>query len=203
MLQSCEEAGGEMIVAAGGGSVQVQVSSITRVQHVPLTSWTYIYNPSLMIFSPNLARFHSAPLWSAICILAPTGWKLFGWDFFFFFSSLFSPSLPSFLHLLTHPFTIPGARKLIPPSFPHAPSVPPSPRPSVPHHRHCAAQDLLLISAVPPERNKQISWREKERVPPHLCLILGVSTSVAGDQWDEVASGSGRSTALRYTWGSL
>lgn len=136
-----------MIVAVGG-SVQVQVSSITWVQHVSLTTWTYIYNPGLMIFLPNLASFHSKRLWSVICILAPTGWKLFGWDFFFL-----SPSLPSLLHLLTHPLTVPGACKLIPPSL--TPVFPSSLHPSFP-----AAQDLLLISAMPPnEANKLADGR--------------------------------------------
>lgn len=156
-----------MIVAAGG-SVQVQVSSITWVQHVSLTFWTYIYNPSLMIFSPNLASFHSKPLWSVICILAPTGWKLFGWD-----PPPTSPSLPSFPHLLTHPFTVPGACKLIPPS---PPRLPLSPAPSTP------LSPLLPCSGSPfnisyaPKRNKQISWQE-ERVSltvPHLYVTLGV-----------------------------
>lgn len=132
-----------MIVAVGG-SVHVQVSSITWVQHVSLTSWTYIYNLSLMIFSPNLAIFHSKPLWSVICILAPTGWKLFGWHFF-----PLSRSLASFLHLLTHPFTVPGACKLILPS----PTLwlPPSPL------TRCLRSPFNISCA--PERNKQISWR--------------------------------------------
>lgn len=72
----------ELVGGWGGGvSVHAQVSSITWVQHVSLTSRTYICNPGLMIFSPNLASFHSKPLWSAICILVPTGWKLCEWDF--------------------------------------------------------------------------------------------------------------------------
>lgn len=161
-----------MIVAAGGG-LQVQVSSITWVQHVCLTSWTYIYNPGLMIFSPNLASFHSKPLWSVICILVPTGWKLFGLDFFFFLSlphcllfCIFSLTHSPYLGLVNSSLPSPP---LLDSLFPQLPSILLSPR--------CpAAQDRLLISAMPPEPNKQISWRE-ERISirvPHLCVIRGV-----------------------------
>lgn len=141
-----------MIVAVGG-SVQVQVSSITWVQHVSLTSWTYIYNPGLMIFSPNLASFHSKPLWSVICILAPTGWKLFGWDFFFF-------SLPHCLLFcifsLTHSPYLGLVNSYLPPS--PLPWLPLSPAPSIPPSPHRRdAQDLLLISAMPQNETNKLA----------------------------------------------
>lgn len=155
MLQSWEKAGGKMIVAVGG-SVQVQVSSITWVQHVSLTSWTYIYNPSLMIFSPNLASFHSKPLWSVICILAPTGWKLFGWDFFFslphcLLFCIFSLTHSPYLGLVNS--SLPLLCLSLPPWLPlsPAPSIPLSPPP------RCSGSPFNISCA--PERNKQISWR--------------------------------------------
>lgn len=136
-------------VGGGGWGAQVQVSSITWVQHVSLTSRTYIYHPCLMTFFPNLVSFHSKPLWSVICILAPTGWNIIWMRFFFYFSI----SLLSFMHLLTHSFTIPEA------------CYPPDSLPT--------AQDLLLISSLPPKRNKQIGLQEEQVSVSHLDVIFG------------------------------
>lgn len=132
---------------SGGGSVQVQVSSITWVQHVSLTSWTYIYNPSLMIFSSNLTSFHSKPLWSVICILAPTGWKLCGWDFFFFFFRSLTPFLFC-IFSLTHSLYLGLVNSSLPPQLP--PSLFP-PR--------CAARHHLFISAMPQNETNKLPDR--------------------------------------------
>lgn len=123
--------------------------SLSYPQHIYITPAWWHSLPILLVSIANLFD-----LWFAF---RRPGGKNYLDEIFFPPLSLVLYLIAFFLHLPTNPFTVPGACKLVAPSRRSSPSsltpsIPSSLRPSFP-----AAQDLLLISAMPQNETNKLA----------------------------------------------